>query len=430
MRLGFRPGSGYEILGTLMDQEHLGSAAMRALIAAELARLEGLGDEDVAALIARFQLRFSHTPTSDLPDVMSKIFTEEARVKIPDSRLYLVDLAPELSAGYTLVRALLTAYIEPYIEELPAGRAMATSGIFGAQPLICPALLALAPYLIGVCAARARATGVWLFGRPVAGMVWPSSQLIDAARPFDERFTGKRQRSAAVAPPVTGEQLAVFLSWWVEQVNRVLALATDPSLFRDKASRRYDARRHMAYLASIERLFQNVHQVLFDTEQSETSRLWAAYDALDCLEGMRLGSFADFTTPSKAQKALDQLKTGLPAAVVAVALPTCQDAVDALAKVSDEFYPSPNRVAGGLTGIPGRAQIVPWDRAIPDYLRIDRNSAHSFLKEVDPDREPDKLAIFLSHTGQIPIKLSGLAFFWLLVHVADPDRFESRLTRI
>ena len=38
-----------------------------------------------------------------------------------------------------------------------------------------------------------------------------------------------------------------------------------------------------------------------------------------------------------------------------------------------------------------------------------------------PDQEPDKLIIFLSHTaGEMPIKLSSLAFFWLLVHVAEP----------
>lgn len=264
---------------------------------------------------------------------------------------------------------------------------------------------------------------------PVAGAMWPSNQLIDAVKPLDERFTGKRQRAAGIAPAVTGEQLAVFLRWWVEQVNRVLGIATDPSLFRDKVTDRYDPRRHMAYVASLDRLFQNVHEVLYLTEQAESARLRAAYDALDCLDGMRLGSFADFTNPSKVQKALHQLKTGLPADVAAVALPPCEDAANALSNVSDEFYPSPNRVASGLTGIPGRAQTVPWDRVIPDYLRIDRNSGHSFLKEVDPDQEPDKLAIFLSHTGMMPSKVSSLAFLWLLAHVADPNLLEKRLTR-
>jgi hypothetical protein len=64
-------------------------------------------------------------------------------------------------------------------------------------------------------------------------------------------------------------------------------------------------------------------------------------------------------------------------------------------------------------------------RAIPDYLQIDRNSAHSFLKEVDPDQEPDNLTIFLSHTEMMPNKTSSLAFFRLLVHVADPDLLEN-----
>jgi hypothetical protein len=425
---GLRPGTGYEILGALMDQEHLSNPAMRVLIARELARLEGLGDSDIPALLARFQMLFTNTPTSALPAVMSSFFMDAAQKQLPGSTLFLVDLAPELSARYTLVRALLTSYVWPSIGELPAGRATATSGVFGAQPLVYPALLALAPYLCGILAPRARATGVWLFGSPIAGAAWPSNQLIDAAKPLDERFTGKRQRSAGIPPAITTSQITIFLRWWVEQVNRVLGIATDPSLFKDKAGR-YDPRRHMAYLASIERVFQGVHEVLVFAERSEGARLRAAYDTLDCLDGMRLGSFADFTTPSKVEKSLDRLKTILPPDVAAVALPACQDAADALNQVRDQFYPGPHRTASGLIGLAGRAQSVSWDRVIPDYLRIDRNSAHSFLREVDPDQEPDKLMIFLSHSGEMPIKLASLAFFWLLVHAAEPALLEQRLTR-
>jgi hypothetical protein len=119
-----------------MDQEHLANPAMRLLIADELTRLESLGDSDVPALLARFQMLFTHTPTPDLPAVMSSFFPGAAQQQLPGSTLFLVDLAPELSARYTLVRALLTAYVWPSINELPAGRATATSGVFGAQPLI------------------------------------------------------------------------------------------------------------------------------------------------------------------------------------------------------------------------------------------------------------------------------------------------------
>lgn len=143
-------------------------------------------------------------------------------------------------------------------------------------------------------------------------MVWPSTQVIDAVKPMDERFAGRRQRSTGVCAPVTGDQLAVFLRWWVDQVNHVLGIATNPSLFPDKDTGRYDPRRHMAYLASLERLFRDVHETLYSAEQAEDTRLRAAYDALDCLDGMRLGSFADFTTPSKVNKALENLENSLP----------------------------------------------------------------------------------------------------------------------
>jgi hypothetical protein len=50
---GLRPGTGYEILGTLMNQEHLTTPAIRVVVERELARLEDLGDSDTAALLAR-----------------------------------------------------------------------------------------------------------------------------------------------------------------------------------------------------------------------------------------------------------------------------------------------------------------------------------------------------------------------------------------
>lgn len=50
-----------------------------------------------------------------------------------------------------------------------------------------------------------------------------------------------------------------------------------------------------------------------------------------------------------------------------------------------------------------------WDRAVPAYLRIDRNSAHSFVKELDQVTEPRKFAILTANDGWLSAHLSDLA---------------------
>lgn len=105
-------------------------------------------------------LQFTNTPTSQLASTVSKIFTDHELKAIPGSRLFLIDLAPELNGRRTLVRALLTKYVSPLIGVLPAGRASATTGVFGSLSLICPASLVLTPFVCGVAASRARVTGL------------------------------------------------------------------------------------------------------------------------------------------------------------------------------------------------------------------------------------------------------------------------------
>lgn len=86
---GLRPGTGYEVLGSLMDQEQLVSPRVRLLVASELARLEELGEADNSALLARFQLLFTNTPTSELPIVMTRFFGDIAQKRLVGSTLFL-----------------------------------------------------------------------------------------------------------------------------------------------------------------------------------------------------------------------------------------------------------------------------------------------------------------------------------------------------
>lgn len=275
---------------------------------------------------------------------------------------------------------------------------VATSGVFGAQPYLAAALNALAPYVYAVPAPRIRAVGIWVFADLAAGATWPGNQLTEALKISDDRFTGPYLRSGHHRPTVTGDQLHTFLTWWIRRVNDVLAIATDPARFPDKG------------------------------QQNETARLRAAYDALDAMEGMRLPGFSTAVTPSTARRAYEWLDQHLPAAVAAVALPVCHRGVEALEHVKDGFAPGRYVGPNGLVGLPGKnGQTIDrsWDTATAGYLRLDRNSAHSFM-----NHSPEDKAVLLSHAGRLPRGLANIALLWLIRLLAEPQQLAAKMPTV
>ncbi|WP_327691110.1 hypothetical protein OG870_17445 [Streptomyces sp. NBC_00461] len=386
--------------------------------------------DDLPARAAEFQLNFLTTRPDGLPHAMRTFFADRAVPAFPDSQLLVVAMAQELASRYALVRGLVSLENDPTIalgngHELPAGRALATSGIFGAQSYLGAALNVLAPYVYAVPAPRMRAVGIWVFGDLTPGATWPSNQLVDALKISDDRFTGPSLRGGQNRPNLTSSQLHTFLTWWIARVNDVLALATDPArFFLDKSTPTYDPGLHWQYLASIERVLRDVAETMLDSEQNETARLRAAYDALDAMEGMKLVGFDAAVTPSNARKAYDWLNQQLPADVAAVALPACLRGVEALDRVKDGF--SPGRYVGtdGLVNLPGKNGPVKrsWDGATAGYLRLDRNSAHSFLNQT-----AEQKAVLLSHNGHLPRGLANIALLWLIRLLADPTQLAVKL---
>jgi hypothetical protein len=384
-------------------------------------------EEGLPSRVAEFQLRFQTTATEELAAAMRAFFVERALPVLPDSRLLVVDMDQMLVSRYTLVRKLVSAEIDPSVMNGPgfsAGRALATSGIYGADALLAPALNILAPYVYAVPSARSRAAAAWIFGTSKPGAEWPSNQLIDSLKITGDRFTGTKLRTDQNRPTVTGEQMAAFLTWWTGRVDELLAIATNPARFPGSGSAFYDPGRHWRYLASIERLFRDVGEAMQFTERGETARLRAVYDALDTLDGLRLGGFDACVNPANAGKALDYLRQKLPADVAAVALPVCQRGLDALNQVRNGFLLGRYRGANGLVGLPGKKGPIDldWDKATAAYLRQDRNSAHSFM-----NFDPDERALVLAHDGSLPYGLANIAILWLLRVLADPDQSKSKM---
>jgi len=375
---------------------------------------------------------------------MERYFDNVLHVHDEASSLYLIRLHGPLTFRYSAIRALLAAQVAPESLRVPpegfrgfnSAKGILNAAAAGAWPYLAPALLSLSPYVTGVLASRAHADLVWLFGKPVAGRAHPTDDLLTAMEASGDRF--RKSLTGTPRPTATGADAAEFLRWWTSRMNLLLSVVTDLTLFVDAGSR-YDARRHTALLLSVERVFRDLLDVLTGTGHNEGARLRAAYDALDCLHGMKVGlldgmkaaTFRDLTTPSQAESALKTLENSLPTAAAAVCLPKCRSAVSALRQIRSGFFLDRHVSPDGLTGIPGARgpRDILWDSAIPDYLRIDRNAAHSFLEEIDPDKNPGKLTTFIAHDAALPPSLADLPYLWLLLLVAEPDRLRTPLLR-
>ncbi len=412
------------------------------LVNAEINRLNDM--DTIGAKVALFQLLTTVSAPANLPDLMTNLYNDVLRAFDDQSSLHMIRLYPRLSRRYAAARATLAAAVSPEALQGPpenfvgfkSARGVLNASTIGAWPYLAPALVSLAPFVTGILASCGQADLVWLFGQPLVGRVHPTDQLLPALALRGGRFTSPDQLTGEARPSATGADAVAYLAWWVKQVNTLLSIATDPTLFADPSGS-YDPRRHTAFLLSFERLFRDVLDILVGADGPEGNLLRATYDALDCIEGMLLGllpgdrvaSFRHLTTPSHARATLDLLESVIPADVARVALPKCRAAVDGLDTVKAGFFLQRHVSTNGLIDIPGHTGTRKWDDAIPDYLRIDRNAAHSFLTEIDPDRNPGNLEIFMSHEGTLASDLLDIPFLWLMLLVAQPHRLSTPLLR-
>ncbi|MGW0423286.1 hypothetical protein [Streptomyces sp. NPDC003015] len=382
-----------------------------------------------AALAAQFQLEFMFTPGSQLADVMRTFLNERATLlEGPASEIHVVLSDPALPRRTNFPRILTSLAFQK--EGLPAvggevGRLFpAAQGLtqdvsIGALTFVLPALSATAPKVLGVAAARLLACGVWLFGQPLHDADWPSNRLTDALLPT-ARFDNPRGRATVTSVDST----APYLGWWVQRSGELLRIATDPASFED-AQGFYAPTRHLAFVASLGRLYRDAAEAMRSNSPSISLR--AAYDALDCLEGMRWKAFDNATNPTKVNKVLERLRGALPPPVADVALPLCERAARALEEIREGFITRNRHYSpGGLVDMPGKSGPLSWDKAVQMYVRLDRNSAHSFGKiEEDPlDR-----ALLFAHEGVIPGDLCYLPFLHLMDLLADCERLQLQLSK-
>lgn len=144
------------------------------------------------------------------------------------------------------------------------------------------------------------------------------------------------------------------------------------------------------------------------------------FDALDLLEGMGWGDYQRTLDPQRAQKVLSRLEREVPGSVDKIMLDRCRRALSSLAEIQDGFFVRERIKDRQIDLVNDKGQTQPYGlgKAAASYLRLVRNSSHSFIND---SKKPFHLSLLASHTGDIPSSVSDLPLLYFMELLMHPE---------
>jgi hypothetical protein len=417
---GAERGSGaYESLGHWIPQDEYAQLWEETQPVAQRMLASGrIGDAWSA-----FQLLVTTAPDQIFPKQVEELYRAIAPT-LSDCSLWACAIDPKLQSRLAGARALFASseatelFDRDSFDGFQAARGLFSDLVTGMGSYINPALLALSPYVIGCMGYRIGGMVIVLFGKPIFGLESVQGpELLQLFAPT--RYMSGVSEDALPEPEIPPDVLARFLGWWIERLNDLFSQALDVSSFQDSHGD-YDSPRHFGFLLSLEKLFACVQGTLAYTGRNEFIRKLLFFDALDIMEGFRQGPYQKLLKRKHLMDVVDTLKEHTPPEVQAVLLPRFENAVTSLDVVAAGFYLHERISPEGMT-VPtksGRLEVIGMDSALAEYVRLVRNSAHSFSQVVG---NPRNVALLASHTGELPPEIADLGFLHLVHMLVKPE---------
>jgi hypothetical protein len=434
-------GTGAPAWGVLANLQSLSPAISPAMLAT--AREEILGGAE-ANSITRFAswVKFSTVSASNNELVAAveanyqsfcAIGAEGGELAFPDVAVAFVRADKALAGRATLARVLMRIEEEP---ELLENRPIPTAGrtVFGSgwhlqsdlgytrDAYLGPLFLCLSPWVWAFAQARISGSVVYNLGTAFVGRLGEASELI-------QLFLPPGTTESTLRPEIGPADSAATLAWWVEHLDQLFGLITDPASYVD-ANGDFRPRRQFEVLLSIEQLGRRIVSILANDRDLSARRL-LGFAALDTLEGLGIISLDEACRLTRAQRALESLEGQLPETVARMLLPTARRAVEALRTCQNGFYLSSRIGTSGVRFPDGRGgeRTVPLDEAVSLYLRVLRNANHGFTGRNDTQRRRDEI-LLMAHDGDIPGEVALLPYLYWLTTLADPEPLRRQLRRL
>lgn len=403
--------------------------------------LATLTDSDLLELVTHIQLELMAANPDDLPDAVLAAVNALRHVDIeglgseafPNCSVHVIRRARALPLRAKVSQFLLRLeHEQSQGEELvnrlrsenEGGRQSFGSsdghqtGVMMLDSYLAPLEGALSPMVWTIPVRRVNGTVLISLGRPVAGTTRLPSNLLGTIA-FSGPGQSRPGRSmAAFSNP---DASARAISWWVEHLDRVLSVATDPVTFSRDGN--YQPIVALQALATVEQVFGLVAAIQRGEQSSHATRT-AMFATLDTISSLRSTNLNALLTLSKAERALERLASSMGAAAAEVLLPNARAGVEALRSVQEEFFLT---VADGQVSMATTGKRTSLENAAVEYLALLRNAQHGFSTSKSNDR--DKIGTLLSiHTGRISADLSNLAWLYLLDLLNEPELLRKSLS--
>jgi hypothetical protein len=421
-----------------------------ALLAAERTGLEREGPEPwIAAQIAELDKRARQTedivdrlycwkmaatvePATQLPTALEQIYRalrssplegDPSVHPLQNCSIHLVRRTAVLLHRAKLPTVLLRLQHDPQLRQgnvahlqklLAAGENVFASGygllkgLYGFDVYIGPLMGSLTPAVWGFAAIRSFGPILFGLGRPVAGTRPRAAEmlhLLPSAGP--DVATWK-------TPTLTPTACSEAARWWVDRLNDLFSVVTDPVLFADTTGT-YDPASHHQALMTVEQLFERVNSIITSHRDTHAQRV-LLFTVLDTFERLSGRSINDLCDVRYAEKTLQNLRSSLPAGAAAVLLPSAERGVAALSELRDGFFLS--ATVRGMTP----------ERATAQYVKILRNATHGHGSNRAGSVQENN-ALLAGHDGEVPPDLALLGYMYLLALMNKPNDLRRYLSR-
>jgi hypothetical protein len=398
----------------------------------EIERLRGKAERSKAFVdfISFWRSCLSLAPIGNLSDTLEGVYETLTQLPLESNAterpfasagIHFIQRSPVLVSRTRLAAVMLriqndsslaAGQVEHLVRAMQAGDTVFSSsaglmeGSTLIPPYLAPVLGALSPYVWAFESARPAGAIIVSFGNSVVGTGGEATELLHM---LPQRGSLERTPRTKLSRGASSSALA----WWIQRVDRLFGILTDPGVFSDDRGE-FVAVRQVHALATVEQLFRRVGAI-HTSYRDDSVRQVLLFTVLDTLERLQGRPIEDLCSLVFVEKTLGRLEAAIPKDAAEILLPAARRAVGALKGVQDGFFISrqANSDRVNLQYPDGRVESLSLDRAAALYVKLLRNATHGHGGNRRGVATRSN-ALLAHHNGYLPHDLALLGYVYLL----------------
>ena len=292
-------------------------------------------------------------------------------------------------------------------------------GIFTLDAYLTPLYGALVPAIWAFPAPRMLGVIIYSLGQPVAGSRGRAAELLHL-------LPSQGPTESSSIPTLSPAASSAAIRWWVNGLNDLLGVLSDPTVFTD-CNGKYVPAAHLHAQLSVDQLFRRVASMEISLRDAQARRV-LFFTILDTIERLTTKKIERICSLKYARNVLARLRSEIPAGAAEVLLPGAERGVEALERLQHGFFIQRRQGSAQVEWFDPEVgpRAMEIDEATAHYVRLLRDATHGHGAKAG-NRKKRTDALLTNHNGKIPHDLGWLGYLYLLDFLARPDDLRQRL---